>query len=69
MRIIKYSGVAVGGAMIFLASIITFAVHAPVHTSASGWTTTVTVESPERSGTAGHFAVLPSGETIAAGRQ
>jgi len=55
--------------MIFLASIITFAVHAPVHTSTSGWTTTVTFENPDRSGAAGRFAVLPSGEAIAAGRQ
>ena len=65
MRIIKYSGVAVGVAILFLASAVTFAIHALVRTSPSGWTTTVTVEKSSDPSTPGRFAVLPGGHVVA----
>jgi hypothetical protein len=65
MRIVEYSGVAVGVAMLFLAGMVIFAIHAPIHTSTSGWTTTVTVESPSDPGTSDSFAVLPGGHVVA----
>ena len=50
MRIMKYSAVAMGMTMLFLAGVVTLAIHAPVRTTSQGWTTTVTVENPNDPG-------------------
>ena len=66
MRIMKYSAVVMGMAMLFLAGVVTLAIHAPVRTAPSGWTTTVKVENPNDPRDQERLTVLPGGHVMAA---
>ena len=66
MRIMKYSAAAMGMTMLFLAGVVTLAIHAPVRTTSQGWTTTVTVENPNDPGGQERLTVQPGGHVMAA---
>ena len=66
MRILKYSAVAMGMTMLFLAGVVTLAIHAPVRTASPGWTTIVTVENPNDPRNQERLTVLPDGHLMAA---
>jgi len=66
MRIMKYSAAAMGMTMLFLAGVVTLAIHAPVRTTSPGWTTTVTVENPADPRDQERYTVLPGGHVMAA---